>query len=209
METITNVFTYIFEKDLIEEIEKVGQLRSFEKGETIVSYTQELTHIPLILSGALKVFKQNDDGDELLLYYLESGDTCSMSLTCCMRSKKSEIRAETESSGEMVMIPIEFMSEWILKYDTWRAFIFESYQSRFDELLDSIDQLAFHDLNDRVMKYLRDKVIATKSNELHCTHQEIADEINSSRVVISRILKKLEQQGLIESSRNTVTLLNI
>lgn len=208
MEQLKNVFGFLFEPDLLNEIESVGQLKSFNKGETIISYSQKLTHIPLILNGSLKVFKQNANGDELILYYLESGDTCSMSMTCCMRSKMSEIRAETEREGQMIMIPTELMSEWVVKYASWRSFVFESYQTRFDELLDSIDQLAFHDLQERITKYLRDKVIATKSEELHVTHQEIADEMNSSRVVISRILKKLETEKTISSSRNSITLLD-
>jgi CRP/FNR family transcriptional regulator len=198
---------YQFEKTLIEEISKVGTFKSFKKNDTIIDYNQSLIYMPLLLEGSIKIFRQNSEGDELILYYLEKGDTCSMSMSCCMGSRKSEIRAEAESDCNLILVPVEYMALWIQKYDSWRKFVFDSYQGRFNELLTSIDSLAFTDMHGRVIKYLRDKVIATKSEIITSTHQEISNEMNTSRVVISRILKRLEKEKVIVIKRNSIQVL--
>jgi CRP/FNR family transcriptional regulator len=198
---------YQFEKTLIEEISKVGTFKSFKKNDTIIDYNQSLIYMPLLLEGSIKIFRQNNEGDELILYYLEKGDTCSMSMSCCMGSRKSEIRAEAESDCNLILVPVEYMALWIQKYDSWRKFVFDSYQGRFNELLTSIDSLAFTDMHGRIIKYLRDKVIATKSEIITSTHQEIANEMNTSRVVISRILKRLEKENIIMIKRNSIQVL--
>lgn len=198
---------YQFEKTLIEEISMVGTFKSFTKNDTIIDYNQSLIYMPLLLEGSIKIFRQNSEGDELILYYLEKGDTCSMSMSCCMGSRKSEIRAEAESDCNLILVPVEYMALWIQKYDSWRKFVFDSYQGRFNELLTSIDSLAFTDMHGRIIKYLRDKVIATKSEIITSTHQEIANEMNTSRVVISRILKRLEKENIIMIKRNSIQVL--
>jgi CRP/FNR family transcriptional regulator len=205
---ISSSLDYQFEEALIEEIKKVGLSKSFSKNETIIDYHQSMIYMPLLLNGAIKIFRQNSEGDELILYYLEKGDTCSMSMSCCMGNRKSEIRAEAESDCELVLIPVEYMALWIQKYDSWRKFVFDSYQNRFNELLGSIDSLAFSDMYARIVKYLRDKVIATKSELIQSTHQEIANEMNTSRVVISRLLKRLEKENVIKISRSAIEVLD-
>lgn len=163
--------------------------------------------MPLLVLGAVKVLREDKDGDELLLYFLERGETCAMTLTCCMGQTKSKIRAIAETDTELIMVPIQKMEEWAGKYKTWREFVFESYHNRLMEVLDTIDNIAFHNMDERLLKYLKDKVKVTKSNTIQNTHQEIAYELHTSRVVVSRLLKKLEKIGVVELSRNSINLL--
>jgi CRP/FNR family transcriptional regulator len=138
---------------------------------------------------------------------LERGDTCAMTLTCCLGNSKSKIRAIAETDGSLLMIPITKMEEWLTKYKTWRNFVFESYNIRLNEMLEAIDSLAFMNLEERLYKYLTDKVKVLGTTSLNTTHLEISTELHTSRVVISRLLKALEQQGKIKINRNKIEVL--
>ena len=164
--------------------------------------------MPLLISGAIKIMREDFDTGELLLYFIEKGDTCSMTLTCCMGDKKSEIRAVAENNGLVAMIPVGKMEEWMGKYKSWRAFVFESYNNRFNEMLAAIDNIAFTNMDKRLYNYLLEKSKINDSNIITKTHQEIAYELNSSRVVISRLLKALENEGKIKLNRNNIELLS-
>src|SRR5574343_108444 len=120
-----------------------------------------------------------------------------MTLTCCMGQHKSKIRSVAETDGEILMNPDEKMEEWLTKYKTWRNFVFESYNIRLNEMLEAIDALAFKNLDERIFKYLSDKVKVLGTTEITNTHQEIASEMHTSRVVVSRLLKGLELKGKI------------
>lgn len=201
-------YGYIFEDELINEIVKVGRIAQIHQGDTVIEYGQSVRFMPLLLEGAIKIMRQDSDGEELLLYFLESGDTCSMTMTCCMGNSKSEIRAVAEKDSVLVMVPVENMAGWMQKYPGWMTFVFDSYSNRFSEMLEAIDSLAFSNMHDRVFRYLKDKVMVTKSTELDVTHQEIANDLHSSRVVISRLLKSLENEGKLKISRNKLVLLD-
>lgn len=201
-------YGYIFEDKLIQEITEVGILKSVKAGERLIEFGDTIKFMPLLLKGAIKILRQDDDGDELLLYFLEIGDTCAMTLSCCMGQQKSEIRAIAERDSDIVMIPVEKMVEWLNNYQSWRAFVFESYNLRLKELMEAIDNLAFLNMHERVHRYLKDKVLVNKSDELHVTHQEIAYDLHSSRVVISRILKQLENEHKIQLNRNSIKVLD-
>jgi CRP/FNR family transcriptional regulator len=205
-EKLRESFHYIFEEELLKEIELYGTFAKYESNQTIIDVNQRIEFMPLLLEGAIKIMREDEDGDELLLYYLERGDTCAMTLTCCMGNSRSEIRAITEDYTELFFVPIQKMDEWITKYKSWRNFVFESYNTRLKEMLASIDSLAFKNLDDRLEKYLSDKVKISGNLEIDYTHQHIAEELNSSRVVISRLLKKLEKQGKIEILRNKIRM---
>lgn len=207
-EALVDHYGYLFEDELIFEITKVGKIYKIEQGETVIDYGQSVRFMPLLLEGAIKIMRQDADGEELLLYFLESGDTCSMTMTCCMGNTKSEIRAVAEKDSTLVMIPVENMASWMQKYPGWMTFVFDSYSNRFTEMLEAIDSLAFSNMHDRVYRYLKDKVLVTKSTELDVTHQEIANDLHSSRVVISRLLKSLEKEGKIKISRNKLEILD-
>lgn len=204
---IQSYFDSLFEEELIDEMVQIGQIRSFKENEILIDLDQTITHMPLLLHGAIRIIRDDDNDGELLLYYLEKGDTCAMTMTCCLGTKTSNIRATAETDGEMVMIPVQKMNEWLAKYPTWRAFVFNSYQDRLDEMMRSIDNLAFNDSKGRLKNYLIEVASVNKSRVVNKTHAEIAYELNTSRVVISRLLKVLENEKFIKQQRNSITIL--
>jgi len=200
-------YDYLFEDDLIQELSQSGMVRKVSLDQQVMSIGQKISHMPIILSGSLKVMTVDEKGDELLLYYLESGDTCAMTLSCCSKETNSAINVIAEETSEILFIPVEKMEEWMVKYKSWRNFVLESYNSRFSEMLVAIDSLAFHNMEERLSRYLRDKAMVLHNEALKITHHEIANDLHSSRVVISRLMKKLELDGIISQRRNHVEVL--
>jgi len=201
-------FKYQFDTSLIKNIAQNGTIKHFKKDDIIMDIGQELTHVPLLLDGNIKVLREDHNGHELLLYVLERGDTCSMSLTCCMAKSKSKIRAVADKDSSVIMIPNDKMSEWFHNNESWRNFILQSYQIRFNEMLETIDTLAFMKMDERLFKYLTDHVKLNASKIIPKTHQEIAEDLNTSRVVVSRLLKQLENEHKITLSRNKIEVLD-
>ncbi len=202
-------YGYLFEPELLDEIEAAGKCKLIKQGERLLDIGQDITVMPLIFSGAIKILREDDEGDELLLYFIEKGDTCAMTFSCCLGSGKSEIRAIAESDTELLMIPIEKMDEWMVKYQSWREFILDSYHTRMSELLETIDTLAFMKMDERIMKYLQDRAMVTNDDVIYSTHQDVAHDLHTSRVVVSRLLKSLEKQGKIELSRNHIKVIEL
>lgn len=202
-------FGSTFELPLLREIETVGTILQFEEGQKIMDIGEYIKGMPLLISGVIKILREDDDGDELLLYYLEKGETCSMTMACCLGDTQSEIRAIAETEVEMVLVPIRKMEEWISNYRSWRNFVFESYHERLNELLHTIDSIAFKNMDQRLVAYLKEKARITQSNTVKNTHQEIAYDLHSSRVVMSRLLKKLELMGKIKLHRNSIELIDL
>ncbi len=200
-------FSHLFEDELLDEIIQVGALKHVKEGEKLIEIGDYLRSMPLLVSGAIKILRENIDGDELLLYFLERGDTCAMSLTCCLGHSKSEIRAIAELDTTLIMIPVQKMEEWTGKYKSWRNFVLASYHTRLMEMLETIDSIAFMNMDERLVKYLRDKQKIGGEPVINSTHQEIAYELNTSRVVVSRLLKKLENLGQIKLNRNSINIL--
>ncbi len=196
-----------FEPDLISEISAVGQVYTHKRGDIMIDLGEEIKFIPIILEGAIKIVREDENGDELLLYFVEFGNTCTMTLNCCIGNVSSEIRAICESDTRLIMIPVMYMDQWLTKYKSWRTFIFNNYQNRMIELLKAIDSLTFKKLDQRLEQYLHEKANVSKNKELQITHYEIATDLNSSRVVISRLLKQLENEGTVQLGRNTIILL--
>lgn len=201
-------YGHLFEDALLSEINQVGTFKEVPAGFKMMEIGDYIKSMPLLVSGAIKIIREDNDGDELLLYFLEKGDTCAMTLTCCLGQAKSEIRAIAETDAKLIMIPVQKMEEWSAKYKSWRNFVFESYHSRLNELLDTIDSIAFLKMDERLLKYLNEKARISKDHTIHNTHQEIAYELHTSRVVISRLLKKLENLGKIELHRNYIIMRN-
>tara|TARA_R110002126_G_scaffold264475_1_gene407517 strand:+ start:19601 stop:20242 length:642 start_codon:yes stop_codon:yes gene_type:complete len=202
-------FGYIFEEELIKEINTSGIQKSILKNETIIDIGDYIKFMPLLLKGAIKILREDENGDELVLYYLEKGDTCAMTLSCCLGQTKSKIRAVTETDVELIMIPKEKMGDWFGKYKSWQSFILQSYHSRMDELLDALDTIAFLKMDERLFKYLKDKAMVTNDDTIITTHKEIADDLHTSRVVISRLLKKLENESKIILFRSSIKILEL
>ncbi len=205
-EKIEATYPSEFEDELLNEIDNLGTLVEFKANDILIDLNQYIKGMPILLSGAIKIMREDFDEGELLLYFLEKGDTCAMTMACCLGNKQSKIKAIAETDGELVMIPINKMDEWLAKYPTWRKFIFDSYNNRLDEMLVAIDNLAFNDMNERLKKYLLDVASINKGNVVNKTHQEIAYELNTSRVVISRLLKALEKEGFLQLNRNVITI---
>lgn len=165
--------------------------------------------MPLLIDGVIKVMREDEDGFELMLYYLEKGETCAMTLSCCTGSAVSEIRAIAETESRLLMIPIEKMEEWLGKYKSWRNFIFDSYHQRLMEMVSTIDTIAFKKMDERLLEYLRNKSKHYNDSEIKVTHQDIAFDLHTSRVVISRLLKRLEKTNRIKLNRNSIKLIDI
>ncbi|HPF10032.1 MAG TPA: Crp/Fnr family transcriptional regulator [Flavobacteriaceae bacterium] len=208
IQELTQSYGHLFENELLEEINQVGTFKELPEGFKLIEIGEYIKSMPLLISGAIKVLREDQDGDELLLYFLERGDTCAMTLSCCLGQTKSEIRAIAELDTKLVMVPIRKMEEWVGKYRTWRNFVFESYHNRLMEMLEAIDSIAFMKMDERLLKYLHDKVKVTSDIMVHTTHQEIAYELHTSRVVISRLLKNLEKLGKIKIHRNKIEVID-
>ena len=200
-------YSELFEEELIQEIIEVGDLKKIEKGKLLIDIGEELTHIPLIIEGLIKIIRKDKNGYELSIYYLEPGDTCAISFANCINKTKSIFRGIAESDVEAIFIPVDLIDKWLVKYKTWRHFIIDSYHFRLLEMVETIDSLAFLKMEKRIWKYLTGKVRITNDIDLEITHQKIAEDLNSTRVVITRIIKKLHDEGKIYSTRNKVKLL--
>ncbi|TDQ29060.1 Crp/Fnr family transcriptional regulator [Zeaxanthinibacter enoshimensis] len=204
-----NKYEGIFEPELIAAIAAVAVEKQVKEGEILMDIGQPLLHIPLVLNGAIKILREDKEGEELLLYFIEHGDTCAMTLSCCMGQKKSEIRAVAETDARLLMLPVSQMEVWMAEYPSWRRFILDSYHSRMMELLDAVDTVAFMNMEERLLKYLQDKAMVTHDASVKTTHQQIANDMHTSRVVVSRMLKQLERAGKIQLGRNQVTVLSL
>lgn len=198
---------HIAEQTLVDEIALVGRLKKVKAGQPVITPDMQGSEIPIVMSGLLKVMRQDDQGREVFLYFLEGGETCAMSITCCIEGKRTAFHVLAEEDSVLWMIPTGSMDTWIVKYPSFRRFVFESYQLRFDELLHTIDTMAFSRLDERLYKYLLDMKQASGSFVIHKTHEQIANELNTSRVVVSRLLKKLEKEEKIEQYRNRIEIL--
>ncbi len=206
---LEDYYVEIFEKELIDEIIDTGIYRVLGSGETLIDIGDNMTHVPLILSGAVKIIREDKNGDDIALYFLEKGDTCAISFVNCINKSRSMFRGIAEKETEGIFVPVSKIDDWLIKYKSWRHFIVDSYHMRLIEMVEAIDSLAFMKLDDRIYKYLLDKVKIMQDNTLVITHQEIADDINTSRVVVSRLLKVLENEGKLIIRRNRIIIENI
>lgn len=208
MEVFTNQYNFL-EKELQQEIIQIGVLKTFLPNEVLIREGQFITSFPIVLKGFIRITRNNDDGNELLLYYLKQNEVCAMSLTCCMTNLTSTIKAVAEEKTEVIMLPVEMLDNWICKYPGWKQFVMQSFQNRFRELIDTVDSIAFLNLDERLVKYLTDRHKQSGVTELNETHQDLALRLNTSREVVSRLLKKLEKDGKIKQSRNFIDFSNL
>jgi CRP/FNR family transcriptional regulator len=197
----------VLEPKLLLEMQEFGTLQNFKEGDLIMDYGKYIRMMPLILKGTVKVFRLDENGNEILLYYLSSNESCSMAYSCCVEMKKSEVKAIADDDVELVAIPHSKLDEWLCKYPTWKNYIMRSFNDRFIELLKSIESIAFHKLDERIVAYLKEKQRLTGSSVIKASHYLIAEEIFTSRVVISRLLKQLENSKKIILYRNEIKLL--
>ena len=197
-----------FEPDLINEIHQYGEVMNFKEGEIIMDYGKYIRMMPMIINGTIKVLRMDENGNEILLYYLSDNESCSMAYSCCIEAKKSEVKAVAEEDVELIAIPHSKLDEWLCKYPSWKNYILRSFNERFLELLKSIESIAFNKLDVRLIAYLKDKQRLSGSDVIKVSHYIIADELATSRVVISRLLKQLENDKKIILYRNELKLLS-
>lgn len=195
-----------FEPGLIELIEKEAVQRSFKAGDVIMRTGQYIKSTALVLEGQIKIYRENQDGGEFLMYYLGPGQACAVSMICAIQSQTSEITAIAEEDTEVLMIPVQLMDDLMKKYKSWYQFVIQTYRSRFDELLSVVDNIAFHNMDERLEFYLKRHADKSGKKIMEVSHQQIADDLNSSREVISRLLKKMEQRNLVKLHRNMIEL---
>ncbi|HMU11296.1 MAG TPA: Crp/Fnr family transcriptional regulator [Ferruginibacter sp.] len=200
-------FSAIFEPELVKEMYQFGEIKQFSEGDIIMDYGKYIRMMPIILKGTIKVFRMDEAGKEILLYYLSSNESCSMAYSCCMEAKKSEVKAIAEEEVELIAIPHIKLEEWLCKYPSWKSYIMRSFNERFLELLRSIESIAFHKLDERLIAYLKEKQRLSGSSVVKASHYQIADDLATSRVVVSRLLKQLENDKKIILYRNEIKLL--
>lgn len=195
-----------FEPSLVEMIEKEAVQRTFYAGDVIMRTGQFIKSAVLVLEGRIKIYRENQEGGEFLMYYLEPGQACAVSMICALQSQTSEIMAQAEENTEVLMIPIQLMDEMMNKYKSWYQFVIQTYRGRFDELLSVVDNIAFRNMDERLEFYLKRHAGHTGKKNIELSHQQIADDLNSSREVISRLLKKMEQRNLVKLHRNMIEM---
>ncbi len=198
-----------FEPELVETISKHAAEKSFHAGEVIMRTGQFIKSTVLILKGRIKIYRESDDGGEFLIYYLGPGEACAVSMICAIQATASEIMAKAIEETEVLMIPIQLMDEMMTKYKSWYQFVIQTYRSRFNEMLMVVDNVAFKNMDERLEFYLKRYVNETGNKTLEISHQDIAYDLNSSREVISRLLKKMEQLGKVKLHRNVVEIINL
>jgi CRP/FNR family transcriptional regulator len=208
LETIAQKFPEIDDESLLSEMVDYSQILKVKEGKSIIEYGAQITHVPLVLAGAVKVSRQDEKDHEIFLYYLTDGDSCAASFSCCLVQKRSEIMAVAEEDSEILMVPLQYADKWMGKYAEWRNFIINMYDQRLFSLIDTIDRLAFSKLDEQLMDYLEMKSMAIDSEIIETTHQNIAMDLNVTREAISRLLKKLERSGKLKLGRNKIQLIS-
>ncbi len=204
---IAERYKNIFEPELLQEMEQNARIMEVKANEVIIEIGDSIKVTPILLSGLIRVSRMDEERNEILLYYISSDESCAMTFTCCMQEYPSEIRAVAEEDATLLAIPISLMDEWMHKYPTWKSFVMKTIRLRFHELLKTIDQIAFQKLDERLIHFLKEKAHVTNSTLLTLSHDQIAHDLASSRVVISRLLKKLEQEKKLILYRNQIKLL--
>ncbi len=203
---IKALFSPILEDALVDEMISLGKIEHYQVGDIVIDVNQKIERIPLMLDGSIKIMREDEEGKEMFLYYIESGSTCAASLTCCMNSHRSNILAIVEEDATFLSVPVDFMDKWMAQYRSWRSFILSNYATRYDELLEVVDLLAFKRMDDRVANYLQEKASLYHSKTVEISHQDIAYDLNTSREVVSRILKQMERNGDVELKRGKIVL---
>lgn len=198
-----------FDSDLVNYIENVAQQVEFDEGDLLMRPGQYFKNSLIVVDGRVKLYREGENGEEFFLYYLEPGNACALSMICATKNEASEIKAKAVTPVKALAIPLQHMDTLMREHRSWYYFVLDTYRSRFEELLTVIDQIAFHSMDEKLEFYLKRQFKALGRNTIATTHQQIADDLNSSREVISRLLKKLETQKRISVSRNEITNLGL
>jgi CRP/FNR family transcriptional regulator len=202
-----SIFSSVFEPELLAEIEAKSMLMKVSGGETIMRIGSPVRAVPLVISGIVKVSRVNEEGQEILLYYVKKGETCAMSFTCWMTTQVSSIEGVAEEDSVLLAVPGRVVDDWLLRYPSWKKFVMTTILDGFTVVIKSIDDIAFKKMDDRLVIYLKEKSKATGSSLINLTHKQIGEELGTNRVVVSRLLKKLENDNRLLLYRNQIKLL--
>ncbi|TSJ42531.1 Crp/Fnr family transcriptional regulator [Fluviicola chungangensis] len=194
-------------KELREKLTALGFAKTFDEGEIILNENAYIKAIPIVTKGSIKVMRTDEDGREILLYYIKPGESCIMSFLGGIHHDTSKVKAIAEEDSEILFIPIDKVGLLIKDYPEWLDFIFRLYHKRFEELLEVVNAVAFKKMDERLLNLLQKKGELTGSKVLSVTHEQLANELGTARVVVSRLLKHMEDQGLVKLGRNKVALL--
>jgi len=200
---LKNILPFL-EDELIDEMLSSGRFKTIRMGEVLIDEGDYLKTFPLVLKGTLRVTRRSEEGNELLLYYLSQGEICTMALTCCIGFQKSNIIISAVENSEIFLIPVDRPEKWMTEYRTWKEYMMYSYRKRFEELLDTIDAIAFRQMDERLVRFFRELYKSTGKSVYTGTHQEIAGQLNTSREVITRLLSRLEAENKIVTGRNRI-----
>jgi CRP/FNR family transcriptional regulator, anaerobic regulatory protein len=199
-----NTFFLTLEPELRQKMAEKAQLKTFEQGDLLLEKGQYFRSTYLVVEGAVQMYREDDDGNEFLVYMITPGEACALSMICALKHEQSELRARAVENTTVIAIPLDDMDSWMQHYKSWYYFVLETYRSRLEDLLEVVDQVIFRSMDERLEFYLKNKVKKLGHNVLAITHQEIANDLNSSREVISRLVKKMENRGLVKTGRNSI-----
>jgi CRP/FNR family transcriptional regulator, anaerobic regulatory protein len=191
---------------LLDEIRRFTKVKNVAKDTVLITPGDTIIFLPIVQKGVLRIVRQDNEGKEIFLYHLYSGQTCAMAINCCQSHKKAMVKAIAEDDAEVLLVPVNLIEEWF-KYPEWKAYVNNAYATRFAELLEVIDLIAFSNMDKQVLHYLEERAKAANSKALYITHQQIADELHTHREVISRLLRTMEQKDIVKLGRNTIELL--
>jgi CRP/FNR family transcriptional regulator len=191
---------------LISEFEKNSRRKHFDNNEVIIGWGQPVVNVPVVISGSIRVMREDKDGNEIFLYHIYPGQTCAMSLNCCQADKASSIKAVAEDETEVYLLSARLVDDWF-RFKEWKEFVNSTYSMRFNELLQVIDLIAFSNMDKQLLHYLQERARALNTKALYITHQQIADELRTHREAISRLLRAMETKGIVRLGRNTIELL--
>ena len=206
--TIADKFP-LLEKELIKDMVQVSDVRTVQPGELLMRTGQYIRSTLLVLDGLIKIYREDDEGNEFFMYYLDGGKACALSLLCAQKQDTSELKAKAVTEATILSIPLSYTDQWMMKYKSWNQFALSSYRERFEELLQTVDHVAFRNMDERLVFYLKRHQEKSKSNYITSSITEIAQELNSSREVISRLLKKLADKGVVNLHRNSIELVHL
>lgn len=204
---ISKVYSSVFEPALLKELGEKSITFSASAGQSLIKTGQHITVVPLMLNGTLKVSRENEDGQELVLYYVRPGEGCAMTFSCGMMSQPSQVKGTAEEDLAMLCVPVAVMEEWMQKYSSWKKFVMGTIVNEYMDIIKSLDDVTFKKTDERLVKYLKEKSKLTHSSLINLSHQQIADELGTNRVVISRLLKRLENENRLLLYRNQIKLL--
>jgi len=197
--------TIFTDPKLLDEINHYARQKHVPKETVVMTPGDKIVFVPVVVSGVLRIVRQSGEGKEVFLYHLYPGQTCAMAINCCQGNKKSTIKAIAEEDTEIVQIPVNLVDEWF-RYPEWKTFINATYGSRFAELIEVIDLIAFSNMDKQVLHYLQERSRAAGTRALYITHQQIADELHTHREAVSRLLRAMEQKNMLKLGRNVIEL---